>query len=145
MSTDLDEFCIEFAVNRSFSVPYASPQNAHAERMWGILLQRMRAMMYRARIHDSFWTYAAQHACYLHNILPSARFAGANSPNQIKIRSKPDVKHLKVLGCLCWYHLPIHERKSKISPRAVPAIHLGLDTLRKGHINHRCCLARLDA
>ena len=145
ISTDLDEFCIEFALNRSFSVPYASPQNAHAERMWGILLQCMGAMMYRARIHDSFWTYAAQHACYLHNILPSARFAGANNPYQIKFRSKPDVKHLKVWGCLCWYHLPIHERKSKISPRAVPAIHLGLDTLRKGHIVYVPYLNRITS
>ena len=32
-SSDLDEFCEEFAVKRSFSVPYAPPQNAHAERM----------------------------------------------------------------------------------------------------------------
>ena len=134
MSNDIDEFCTEFAVNRSFSVPYAPPQNAHAERMWGIILKCMRAIMHKARIHDSFWTFAAEHACYLHNILPSARFAGANSPYQIKFRSKPDVKHIKVWGCLCWYYLPPHERKSKISPRAVPAIHLGSDTLRKGYI-----------
>ena len=104
----VDEFCQEFAVHRSFSVPYAPPQNAHAERMWGIILKCMRAIMYRARIHGSFWTYAAQHACYLHNILPTAKFTGAYSPYQIKFRSKPDVKHIKVWGCLCWYYLPAH-------------------------------------
>ena len=134
VSADVDEFCQEFAVHRSFSVPYAPPQNAHAERMWGIILKCMRAIMYRARIHGSFWTYAAQHACYLHNILPTAKFTGAYSPYQIKFRSKPDVKHIKVWGCLCWYYLPAHERKNKISPRAVPAIHLGPDSLRKGYI-----------
>ena len=35
ISQDLDEFCQEFAIRRSFSVPYAPPQNAQAERMWG--------------------------------------------------------------------------------------------------------------
>ena len=45
MSNDIDEFCTEFAVSRSFSVPYALPQNAHAERMWGIILECMRAIM----------------------------------------------------------------------------------------------------
>ena len=45
MSHDLDEFCNEFAIARSFSVPYAPPQNAQAERMWGILLKPTRAML----------------------------------------------------------------------------------------------------
>ena len=38
MSTDLHHFCDEFAIRRSFSTPYAPPQNAHAERMWGLIL-----------------------------------------------------------------------------------------------------------
>lgn len=33
ISSDLNSFCEEFAVRRSFSVPYAPPQNSHAERM----------------------------------------------------------------------------------------------------------------
>ena len=37
MSTELDDFCEELAIKRSFSIPYAPPLNAHAERMWGIL------------------------------------------------------------------------------------------------------------
>ena len=45
MSHDLDEFCNEFAVARSFSVPYAPPQNAQAERMWGILLRPLQYVL----------------------------------------------------------------------------------------------------
>jgi len=33
ISSDLQTFCNEFAIKRSFSTPYAPPQNAHAERM----------------------------------------------------------------------------------------------------------------
>ena len=44
-SHDLDEFCQEFAVHRSFSTPYEPRQNSHAERMWGILLRPTRIML----------------------------------------------------------------------------------------------------
>ena len=32
-----------------------------------------------------------------------------------------------------WYHLPDHLRKSKLSPRALPAINLGIDSQRNGY------------
>ena len=53
MSTDLHEFCQEFCVHRSFSVPYESPTNAHAERMWGILLRTTRVLLVQSGIHIS--------------------------------------------------------------------------------------------
>ena len=54
MSKNVDEFCQEFAVHRSFSVPYAPPQNPQAERMWGLLLRPVRIMLCGARIDDSY-------------------------------------------------------------------------------------------
>ena len=143
MSTDLNEFCHEFAVTRSFSVPYAPPQNSHAERMWGIILQPLRTMLAESGIHDSFWVYAAMHACHLHNIMPSARLVGEISPFQAKHSMKPDVGKLRVWGCVCWYFLPEHERKSKVSPRAVPAVHLGMDAQRNGYVIYIPSLNRI--
>ena len=83
LSTDLNDFCAEFAVRRSFSTPYAPPQNAHAERMWGIILRPMRVMLAASHIPDCFWPYAARHACLLHNLLPSSRLAGEMSPYRL--------------------------------------------------------------
>ena len=54
MSTDLRHFCDEFALKRSFSTPYAPPQNAHAERMWGLILRSLRVMLAASHIHESF-------------------------------------------------------------------------------------------
>ena len=133
-SDDLHEFCDEFAVRRSFSIPYAPPQNAHAERMWGILLKTMRTILAESNVHESFWTYAADHACQLHNVMPSTRLAGEMSPYQAKYGMPPDVSKFRVWGCTCYYFLPEHERKSKLSPRAVPAVHLGIDPQRSGYI-----------
>jgi len=134
ISDDLQEFCNEFAVKRSFSVPYAPPQNAHAERMWGILLRTMRTILAESGVHESFWTFAADHACMLHNSLPSIRLAGEISPYQAKFGVPPDVSKVKVWGCTCWFYLPEKDRISKISPRALPAIHLGIDPQRNGYV-----------
>ena len=42
-------------------------------------------------------------------------------------------------------YLPEHERDSKISPRAVPAIHLGCDTLRRGYLVYVPYLNRITS
>lgn len=145
MSSDIHVFCHEFAIIRSFSVPFDPPQNAHAERMWGILLRTMRIMLAESHVHESFWTYAARHACMLHNVLPSTKLAGEISPYQAKYKVPPRVDNIRVWGCTCWYHLHDHERDSKLSPRAVPAIHLGVDTQRHGHIIYVPYLNRITS
>ena len=134
MSHDLDEFCREFAVARSFSVPYAPPQNAQAERMWGMLLRPVRTMLAGARIDDVFWSYAIKHACQCHNVMPSYSQLNERSPWESLTGTKPDVSKFRVWGCLVWYLVPDHELDSKVSPRAWPAVHLGFDPYRNGYL-----------
>lgn len=110
MSRDLDEFCSEFSVNRSFSIPYAPPQNAQAERLWGLLLRPTRIiMLYESGVSEMFWSYAMKHACELHNVLPSSLLPHAISPHECLFGSKPDVSRYRVWGCQVWYHLLDHE------------------------------------
>ena len=134
MSHDLDAFCNEFAVARSFSVPYAPPQNAQAERMWGILLRPTRTLLAGARIDDAFWSYAIKHACQCHNVMPSYAQPNMRSPWEALTNTKPDVSKFRVWGCLTWYLAPDHEHDSKVSPRAWPAVHLGFDPHRNGYL-----------
>ena len=47
---------------------------------------------------------------------------------------QPDVSKFKTWGCTAWHHLHDHERKNKVSPVAVPSIHLGFDPQRNGYI-----------
>ena len=136
MSTDLDSFCREFAVNRSFSVPYAPPQNAQAERMWGLLLKPTRTLLAGARIDDAFWSYTIRHVCQCHNVMPTPMITqhGMITPWEVLTGSKPDVSKFRTWGCLSWYLVPDHEHESKVSPRAWPAVHLGFDPHRNGYI-----------
>ena len=133
-SHNLDEFCREFAVARSFSVPYAPPQNAQAERMWGMLLRPVRIMLTGARINEAFWSYAIKHACQCHNVMPSSSQPNNASPWQSLTGVKPDVSKFRIWGCLVWYLIPDHELDSKVSPRAWPAVHLGFDPHRNGYL-----------
>ena len=96
-SSDLDEFCEEFAVKRSFSVPYAPPQNAHAERMWGILLRTMRITIAESKISERFWTYAMQNAVRLHNSLPSTKLDNNMSPYQAFTGKLPNLGRFRAM------------------------------------------------
>ena len=141
----MDAFCEEFAVKRSFSVPYAPPQNAHAERMWGILLRTVRTTMAESELHERFWTYAMDNAVDLHNSLPSTKLLNSISPFEAKTGKKPNLGRFRVFGCVTWYMLPDHERSSKIGPRSVPAINLGCDPNRKGYILYIPSLNRITS
>ena len=134
MSTDLNEFCDEFCVHRSFSTPYGPPTNAHAERMWGLLLRTTRILLVQSGVHESLWWYAVQQATMLHNYMPSTRLTGEMSPHEALTGKLPDVTKIRTWGCIVWYHLNPQDRPSKIAPRAVPAVHLGLDPTRNDYI-----------
>lgn len=133
-ANDLDSFCREFAINRSFSVPYAPSLNARAERFWGTLLRILRVLLADSGLPEKFWTDAARHANLLNNMMPSRVLPNHVSPYEMLYRCKPDVRRFRRWGCLAFYHLPPHERRSKISPRAVQAVHLGIDPVRKGYL-----------
>ena len=48
-----------------------------------------------------------------------------------------------VFGCLCFYFVPERDRSSKLSPRSLPAIYLGCDPERNGHVVYVPGLQRL--
>ena len=145
MSNDLTEFCQEFAVVRSFSVPYCPPQNSHAERMWGILLRAMRISMAESEVHERFWPYCMQHHAHIHNILPSTKLPHEITPHEAAYGQPPDVSRVRVWGCLTWYLLPERDLKSKISPRSVAAVHLGQDPQRNGYLIYVPSLQRITS
>ena len=122
LNADLDAFCEEFAIRRSFSVPYCPPQNASAERMWGVLLTTVRKLLAQSGMNHKgelesatkFWSYAIKHACRLHNALPSSRLQDEISPYQALTNRQPDASRYKVWGCIAWYLLEKKDRTSKI-------------------------------
>jgi transposase InsO family protein len=131
INSNMDEFCEELCVRRSFTVPYTPQQNPHAERTWGSLLRKVRTSLVASGLPEHFWNFAILQAELIHNILP--RSSEVASPFEITGESF-DYSKLHCFGCKCYYFLPDRERSSKLSPRAVPAVYLGEDPERRGHL-----------
>ena len=131
INSDMDAFCEEICIRRTYTVPYAPPQNAYAERMWGILLKKMRCALLSSKLPDSFWTYAMSQACLVHNILVSTD-SGVCPEFLVTGTEYMYEKLLRVFGCKCYWLVPEHDRPSKLSPPAYPAVYLGNDPNRNG-------------
>ena len=94
----------------------------------------MRIMMVESKVPEQFWPYAMQQAVMLHNILPSSANPDWKSPHEMQTGHKADISKLRVWGAKCYYLLPRRDVESKLSPRAVPAVHLGRDPRRNGYV-----------
>ena len=133
ISDNLDTFCDELSIKRSWSVPYSHNTNARVERMWGLILRPMRAMFADSRLPLTFWPEAMDCAVRLHNSLPSSSQEHNISPFERLTGMLPDLSKIRVFGCKVWYRLPARDVKSKLLPKSVEAINLGLDPFRPGY------------
>ena len=132
INSDMDAFCEELCINRSFTVPYAAPQNPHAERAWGILLRKMRITMHACGAPENLWTYFMSQAALVHNVCP--RHGDDQIPYELVHGKAFDYKTLHAIGCKTYYMVPPTKLKSKLSERAVPAMYLGRDSERTGDL-----------
>ena len=146
MSADLDQFLVELAVSRSYSVPYAPPTNAFAERAWGTVLRPTRVLLAASGLPQSFWPFAMHHAARIHNCLPSRGLTPLRSPFEALMNTLPDLTPLKVFGCRVFTHFEGPEHKpagGKLNSTGVEAVHLGLDPKRRGYFVYIPSLRRI--
>ena len=132
MSSDLDDFCEELAIKRSWSVPYEPRGNARAERFWGIVAKPMRKMLAQSKLPLQFWTFAMLHATHLHDVLPTRGLPDGMSPFEARTGIKPDISGLRVFGCKAFVYVQRRDRSSKLAPTFVECVHLGCDPERPG-------------
>ena len=131
LNSDMDAFCEEMCIKRSYTVPYTPSQNPYAERANGTLLRPLRSIIASSpESHEKLWVPLLEQAAIVHNALLGP---DGISPYE-RVHGKPfDYKLLHAPLSLCWYLVPERERASKLSPRALPAVYLGMDPQRHGH------------
>ena len=78
-----------------------------------------------------FWAEALSTAVYRHNRSPTTSLQ-SKTPFEAWFGHKPDVNHLRVLGCDAYAHVPKDER-GKIDSKAKKAIVLGYGDGIKGY------------
>ena len=141
VNRDMDAFCEEICVRRTYSVPYEPSQNPYAERAWGTILRPMRSSLAETgNQYERFWPHYLRQATLVHNIIPDD---DCISPYERVHGEKFNYTWLHAMGSLSYYLLPNRDRKSKLSPRALPSIYLGRDPERRGDVVYVPSIRRL--
>jgi hypothetical protein len=79
-------------------VPYSPASNGVAERMVGVMMNAVRAMLHDTGLPPRFWAEAAATFMYLRNCTPTKTNDG-KTPFEEFYRVKPNVAHIRILGC----------------------------------------------
>jgi hypothetical protein len=87
------------------------------------LLNCVRVLLKQSNLCDEMWGEAVLHATFLRNRI-STRTLQGRSPFQVLFKRAPDVKGVKVFGCLAYANVPTKLRK-KLDPKAKPMILVG--------------------
>ena len=133
-STALKEFGRRQGMKVEKTSPYCPQQNGVAERSWGVLCEKVRAMLHWARIPLTFWPYAFVYAARLRNVLPTRANKDYKSPSELFCGSNyhgempmPPI----VWGCLSYVHIEKDNQAGKLEVRADPGVFVGWSRVRK--------------
>ena len=79
-------------------------QNGFAEKMNKTLLERVRCMLFHAKLPKSFWGEVVSTTAYVLNRSPSAAIE-FKTPYERWSGHKPSLDHHRVFGCLAYAHV----------------------------------------
>ncbi|XP_019230126.1 PREDICTED: uncharacterized protein LOC109211079 [Nicotiana attenuata] len=106
-------------------------QNGLVERRHRTILDMARALRFQAFIPMIFWGECVSIEVHLLNRLPTGLLQG-KSPFEALFQKTPSIEHLRVFGSLCY--VTKVQKGDKLSPRAIPAVHIGYSSSQKGYI-----------
>ena len=79
-------------------------------------------LILNAKQHVNLWGEALLTACHLHNRIPSKKTK--TSPYKLWKGRKPNLKYLRVWGCLAFYRVT-DPKRIKLGPRDLKSIFVG--------------------
>lgn len=121
----------QYGIIHQRSVAGTPQQNGRVERKHRHLVETTRAIKIHASLLDKFWGSCILATTYIINRLPSSVLKW-KSPFEILYGSKPDMSHLKTIGCLC-YALNLKPRHDKFAAKGRRCILLGYSAGQKAY------------
>lgn len=128
VSKQLQKWAAEKGIQWEFTVPYNPHQNGVAERANRTILEKTRTMLLAANLKKSLWPLAYLWAIQLKNQSPSFALPEV-TPTQALHGRIPDLRHLRVFGCVAYVHIPQEKRvkSAKLEPRSRKCQMVGYD------------------
>lgn len=117
-------YCQQRGIVQTFTTTSSPAHNGICERMIGILLEMMRAMLSESGAPHELWGEAIVHAAFVRNRtpLPSRNF---NIPAQVLTGKRPDVSKLRVFGCDAFVHV-LDAKRGDTQSRCVKGLYIGV-------------------
>ncbi|GKV30596.1 hypothetical protein SLEP1_g39391 [Rubroshorea leprosula] len=129
---EFQEFLKVEGIQSQRSCPATPQQNGIVERKNRHILGIVRTLLSNSHAPPNFWVEAASTAVYLINRIPSEVLYNI-SPYYSLHKCHPDYSRLHVFGCVCFVHLPPHER-TKLSNQAAMCVFVGYGIDQKGFL-----------
>lgn len=104
------------------SAPYSPQQNGVSERMNRTVVEKIRCMLYEAKMSKGFWAEALFAAIDVINVLPNSAIEN-KVPNEIWNGKKCDVSDFKVFGSKAMLMVPQQKRK-KLDKKSIECVFL---------------------
>lgn len=132
LSNDFQSFCHKHGIHHQLTSGYSPQQNGVAKRKNRTLLEGIRSVASGTRLPRYLWDEVAKTVNYIQNRLP-CRALNLLTPEEAFTGQKPNISHLKVVGCLAFCHVP-KEKRNKLDQKSIPStLFLGYDEHSKAY------------
>ncbi|KAE8970245.1 hypothetical protein PR002_g27175 [Phytophthora rubi] len=132
LNNKLNDFFKEHGIGTLPTNSYTPEENCLVEKLNGTLLGKARAILEAANLPECLWGEVLHYVVHIDN-MSSTKAVGGMTPYQKLWGKKPDLKNLKVCGCLAFYHVPKVTRGNKLEMRVRPAVFLGMAEISLGY------------
>ena len=92
------------------TAPYSAEQNGVSERANRTILERTKAILAETKLPKELWMEIASTVVHLKNRSPTTALEG-KTPFEAWFGEKPNLSHLRSIGCMSHVHVPKEKRK----------------------------------
>jgi len=131
-SNAFEKYLTDLRIDHQTTVPYTSQQNGVAERTNRTIVERTIALMHSERLPTGLWAEVMDTVIYLKN--PARHLERSKStPFEALTGERPNLSHLRVVGCAAWSLIMKGKRDGKLAPRARLCCFLGYSSTQKAY------------
>ena len=130
-SKEFQEYLKAQGIHHEMTVPHSPQQNGVAERKNRTLVEAARSMLSHAKLPKMYWAEAVATAAYIQNRLPTSVLK-QETPYERWCGKKPDMRHMRVFGCVAYAHIP-DEHRRKLDKKTEKLRFVGYANNAKGY------------